>query len=263
MLTPFETAANDALLVWLAVGEKVQDYFMKIIPSLAVLAALGVLGQSPAGVMAADEEGVALAIVYDTSGSMKDPVRDANGRSSPKYIIANRALKAIAKQIQAFATNSPAGGSRKVQAGLFVFSGDSARQAVPFGTYDAAALEDFARRFSNPSGNTPLGNALTLAGQAVLGSPLPRKHVLIITDGMNTAGPKPEETLPALRRKAAQKGSSVSVHFVAFDTDARVFNPVKKLEATVVSASDEKQLNTQLEFIMQRKILLEEEEPKR
>jgi hypothetical protein len=55
----------------------------------------------------------------------------------------------------------------------------------------------------------------------------------------------------------------VSVHFIALDTDAKVFNPVKKQGATVVSASDEKQLNTQLEFIMQRKILLEEEEPKR
>lgn len=236
---------------------------MKIIPSLAVLAALGVLGQSPTHVIAAEEEGVAVAIVYDTSGSMKDPVRDAAGRSSAKYIIANRALLAIAKQIQAFATNSASGAPRKVQAGLFVFSGDSARQAVKFGPFDAAALEGFARRFSNPSGNTPLGNALTLAGQAVLESPLTRKHVLIITDGMNTAGPKPENTLPSLQRKSTDKGTSVSVHFVAFDTDAKTFHPVKKLGATVVSASDEKQLNTQLEFIMQRKILLEEEEPKR
>ena len=249
--------------VSLAVGEKVQTDFMKNIPLLAVLAALGILGQSPTFVVAAEEEGVALAIVYDTSGSMKDSVRDANGRSAPKYTIANRALKAITQQIQTFAANSLSGGARKVEAGLFGFSGDSARQAVPFGPFKAAALEDFARRFSNPNGNTPLGNSLTLAGQAVLESPLPRKHVLIITDGMNTVGPKPEDTLPALRQKAAQKGSSVSVHFVAFDTDAKVFNPVKKLEATVVSASDEKQLNTQLEFIMQRKILLEEEEPKR
>ena len=48
---------------------------------------------------------------------------------------------------------------------------------------------------------------------------------------------------------------------MAFDVDAKVFDPVKKLGATVVGAADEKQLNTQLEFILQRKILLEEEEP--
>jgi hypothetical protein len=236
---------------------------MKIIPSLAVLAALVVLEQGTSRVIAAEEGGVALAIIYDTSGSMKDPVRDANGRSSPKYVIANRALKAVAKQIQTFATNSASGTPRKIQAGLFVFSGESARQAVRFGPFDAAALENFARDFAQPNGNTPLGNSLTLAGQAVLESPLPHKHVLIITDGMNTAGPKPEDVMPALQRKSGQKGTSVSVHFVAFDADAKIFNPVKKLGATVVSAADEKQLNTQLEFIMQRKILLEEEEPKR
>ena len=48
---------------------------------------------------------------------------------------------------------------------------------------------------------------------------------------------------------------------MAFDVDAKQFNSVKKLGATVVGAADEKQLNTQLEFILQRKILLEEEEP--
>jgi hypothetical protein len=36
---------------------------------------------------------------------------------------------------------------------------------------------------------------------------------------------------------------------------------LKKLGATVVSAADEKQLNAQLEYILQRKILLEDEEP--
>jgi hypothetical protein len=39
-----------------------------------------------------------------------------------------------------------------------------------------------------------------------------------------------------------------------------VFSPVKKLGATVVSAANESQLNTQLDYILQRKILLEEEE---
>ena len=42
--------------------------------------------------------------------------------------------------------------------------------------------------------------------------------------------------------------------------DAKVFDPLKKLGATVVGAADEKQLNSQLEFILQRKILLEDEE---
>ena len=233
---------------------------MKIILSLAVLTALVALEQATT-CRAAGEEGVALAIIYDTSGSMHDAVRDSTGRASPKYIIANRALSAVAKQIQAFATSASGPAPRKVEAGLFVFSGESAREAVKFGPFDAAALEQFARNFSTPRGNTPLGNALSVATQKVMSSPLSRKHVLIITDGMNTAGPTPAAVMPKLKQQASEKQMTLSVHFVAFDVDAKVFDSVKKLGATVVGASDEKQLNTQLEYILQRKILLEEEEP--
>jgi uncharacterized protein YegL len=233
---------------------------MKIILSLAVLTDLVTLEQSTTW-RAAGEEGVALAIIYDTSGSMHDSVGDGSGHSSPKYIIANRALEAVAKQIQAFASSTAGPAPRKVEAGLFVFSGDTAREAVKFGPFDAAVLEQFARNFSSPSGNTPLGNALSVATRKVLSSPLSRKHVLIITDGMNTAGKTPAEVMPGLKQEAEKKQTSVSVHFVAFDVDAKVFDSVKKLGATVVGASDEKQLNTQLEYILQRKILLEEEEP--
>ncbi len=228
---------------------------------MAVLTALAILEAVPARSSAAEENGVALAIIYDTSGSMRDNVRDASGRTSPKYIIANRALIAVARQIQAYATNNAAAAPRNIQAGLFVFDHDSAREAVAFGPFDAGKLESFARSFNNPSGNTPLGNALTVASRRVLGSPLPRKHVLVITDGMNTAGPPPSAVLPRLKQQGEQKGRGLSVHFVAFDVDAKVFDPVKKQGATVVGAGDEKQLNSQLEFILQKKILLEEEEP--
>jgi hypothetical protein len=233
---------------------------MKIILSLAVMTTLAVLEQGTT-CRAAEEDGVALAIIYDTSGSMKEPVRDSTGRPAPKYVIANRALTSVAKQIQAFASGGAASAPRKVYAGLFVFSGSTARQAVKFGPFDEAALEEFARTFSSPSGNTPLGNALSVATRTVLDSPLSRKHVLIITDGLNTEGPAPEVVMPGLKRQAEEKRANLSAHFVAFDVAAKQFNAVKKLGATVVGAADEKQLNTQLEFILQRKILLEEEEP--
>src|SRR5208283_848178 len=109
--------------VRLAVGERLR-LNMKIILSLAVMTALAGLEQGTT-CRAAEEDGVALAIIYDTSGSMHDAVRDTSGRSAPKYIIANRALAAVAKQIQAFATSSAGGAPRKVEAGLFVFSGDT------------------------------------------------------------------------------------------------------------------------------------------
>lgn len=228
-----------------------------LIAFCTVVAALS-LGAGQAS--AADEDGVAIAIVYDTSGSMKETVQDESGRPAPKYQVANRALIAIAGRIQAFATNSAAG-PRKINAALFVFQNDKPRRALPFGPFDAEALTRWARGFSNPAGGTPLGNALAVAGRETLGSGLTRKHVLIITDGLNTVGPDPAATLPGLQREAGQKGTSVSVHFVAFDVDAKAFDKVKQLGATVVGAANATQLNEQLGFILEKKILLEEEEP--
>lgn len=226
----------------------------------ALLAGLLFLAAGAGALRAAEAEGVALAIVYDTSGSMKEPVTDANGRKSPKYVIANRALDGITQQLQAFLTNTTAG-PRQVSAALVVFTTDGAREAVPFGPFNAQAFFNWGKTFKNPEGGTPLGRALGKASEVVLASSLPRKHVLIITDGMNTVGPDPASVLPGIRSKAADTGSAISVHFVAFDVDAAQFAGVKKQDATVVSAANESQLNSQLQFILQKKILLEEEEP--
>jgi len=233
---------------------------MKTAPSLALLTVLFLTGSTPVTLRGA-EEGVALAIIYDTSGSMKEPVPDASGGSAPKYVIANRALLAVTRQLQAFASNSVSGSPRKLHAGLFIFQGEHAREVIKLGPFDPSAFESWATHFSSPNGNTPLGNALTTATRAVLDSPMSRKHVLVITDGVNTAGPTPRVVLPRLKQQAEQQHANLSVHFVAFDVDARQFAPLKRLGATVVGAADEKQLDSQLQFILQQKILLEDEEP--
>jgi hypothetical protein len=225
---------------------------MKTVRFIAVLSAVLAIDMVARPSAAAEEEGVALAIVYDTSGSMRETVLDQSGKRSPKYEIANRALIAIARQIETFATNKAT--PRKVDAGLYIFEGQGAKPVVDFGPFKAASFESWARNFNQPTGSTPLGNALNTAGHAVLNSPLSRKHVLVITDGNNTAGPPPASVMPRLKER-------VSVHFVAFDVDAKVFEAVKKQGATVVGAANEAQLNNQLQYILQRKILLEDEEP--
>jgi hypothetical protein len=244
---------------WFGVPESLR-LNMKLTKLIIVPIAMAVLGTIATPACRA-EEGVALAIVYDTSGSMKEPVKDGSGKFSPKYLIANRALIAIANRVQTFATNAPAGGSRKINAGLFVFRQDGPHAAIPLGPFNAAWLTAWAEGFSAPNGGTPLGNTLGAAGNAVLKSGLTRKHVLVITDGMNTVGPAPAATLAKLQQAAGQAQTGLAVHFVAFDVDAKVFAGVKKLGATVVSAANESQLNTQLEFILEKKILLEDEEP--
>ena len=64
------------------------------------------------------------------------------------------------------------------------------------GKFDRAAFDKFAASFNSPNGNTPLGNSLSVAWQAVIAAPGARKHVLVITDGANTEGPKPDKTCP-------------------------------------------------------------------
>lgn len=206
-------------------------------------------------------EGVALAIVYDTSGSMRDAVKDAKGVSTPKYLIANRALVGVTDRIDAF-MSAGAGEPRVCQAALFAFRNGGPREAIKLAPFEPAAFRDFAKTFSSPDGSTPLGNTLATAVRTVLASPLPRKHVLVITDGMNTAGPEPAEVLPGLQSQAQAGHTPFSVHLVAFDVDARIFAPLKRLGVTVVPAADERQLTSQLDFILQKKILLEDEDPK-
>jgi hypothetical protein len=202
-------------------------------------------------------EGVAIAIVYDTSGSMQHPVRDKDGQMAPKYVIASRALNAVLDQIQTAASGP---GSPPIHAALVVFEGNHAAIAIPCGPFKAQPFRDWVRDHGQPKRGTPLGDAVRLAGEAVLKSPQPRKHVLVITDGINTQGPDPTVTMPQLQRQAEQKHASVALHFVAFDVNAAEFNGVKKLGATVVGAADGKQLSEQLQYIVTRKILLEDEE---
>jgi hypothetical protein len=202
---------------------------------------------------------VALAIVYDTSGSMQQKVRDADGKLTPKNIIAARALGAVLDRLQAVASgpnSSPAG----IQVGLVSFQGDTAGLAIKCGPFNPKPFRDWLKQHNTPQRGTPLGDAVRVAGETVLKNPAPRKHVLVITDGVNTKGPDPTSTIPPLLREAKNGNASVSFHFVAFDVNARVFEGVKKMGATVVGAADEKQLGSQLEFILEKKILLEEEE---
>ena len=201
-----------------------------------------------AAAVCADVPQVALAIVYDTSGSMRDAVRDVAGKGAPKYTIGNRALLAVIDRLDKFARTNP----DQLTVGLFVFDGRDGREAVRLRKFDAGELRIWAKSLTAPRGPTPLGPAVQLAVDSLLAIDARQRHVLVITDGENTAGPDPAAVISRLDKKSA-----VSFHFIAFDVNATAFRAIKELGATVVSAADEKELNAQLEFILEEKILLE------
>jgi len=217
------------------------------------------------------EPGIALAFVYDTSGSMSEGVADGKGGQSPKFQVANRAFLAIVEKLRAFVAAPPEGASGGAGAGaapprldtmLVRFEGAGGGVALPLAPFDAAAMRTWIEGFRKPAGPTPLGDALRIAGEAVLGSKVATKHVLLLTDGKNTAGPDPAAVLQRLRQDAERQGVGLSAHFVAFDVDAAEFRDVAALGATLVSASDEAQLKDRMEYILEEKILLEVASPR-
>ena len=217
-----------------------------------VVLLLGAISTAP---LFAAEESVAIAIVYDTSGSMAEKVRGAGGQTEAKYTIASRALDRIVARLEKFTADT----GTKLQVGLFVFSKQSAEAAVPIGPFQPAKLRDWLKDFAKPEGGTPLGNASAEAARALLATKAASRHVLVLTDGQNTLGPPPERTIKDAIDKALKDGNSLFFHFIAFDVNARVFDAIKKQGATVLSASDEKELNDRLSFVLEEKILLEKE----
>ena len=201
-------------------------------------------------------EGVALAVVFDTSGSMKDPVRDRDGKQRPKLEIGLRALRSVIDRIDTFQKTT----ARPVECGLVVFNTPNAKEAVPFGKWNADALRSWAESFRNTQGGTPLGVAVDKAARLAMKSPMAHRHVLVITDGESNVGRSPNVVLPELRKQAEREGKPLAFHFVAFDIKASLFDPLKKEGAGVFSAADAKELETQLSYILERKILLEDEE---
>ena len=117
------------------------------------------------------------------------------------------------------------------------------------------SFTDWARNFNKPGGGTPLGQAIQAARHQLDQSASPRKHILVITDGVSNAGISPDQVVREIRASA----HPIPVYFVAFDVAASVFGPVKAEGATVVSASDEAQLNVEINHILGQKILLEAE----
>jgi hypothetical protein len=143
--------------------------------------------------------------------------------------------------------------------GLFTFADKGAQETVKLGPFDPAALREWLHAFQTPNGATPLGNAIQDATRALWRTKADARHVLAITDGENTVGPKPEQLIPKLQDECLKNGLSVYYHFVAFDVDARAYAGVKKFGATLLGANDEAKLNEQLAFVLEEKILLEKE----
>ena len=218
------------------------------------VAALAINSQAQTNTVPAPTNGIAVCIVYDGSGSMKDLVPGANQQPTPKFVIANKAVGSIIRQLVAFSQDKHV----PVQAGLVYFVDGHIHEGISLVDLTPAtggSFTDWTRKFTQPSGGTPLGLAIQAARHQLDRSSSLHKHILVITDGVSNQGISPDRVVHEIGASA----HPIPVYFVAFDVAAKVFAPAKAEGATVVSASNEAQLNVEINHILGQKILLEAE----
>ncbi len=206
--------------------------------------------------LVAPVEGIAAAILMDTSGSMKDRVDDAGKQAVPKIEIARRAAIDCVTQFEEFSRRNP---ERKVLVGVYEFSSrehqPSCRRVVPLGPPNSAFAAAAVNAMS-PSGGTPIGNAIILAKLDLDSTGMTRRHILVVTDGENNVGYSPGDVANALGRIPEEERAAI--YFVAFDVKAEKFNSVRDAGGLVLAASSGPDLKQTLEYILSGKILVEQ-----
>jgi von Willebrand factor type A domain len=204
---------------------------------------------------AESKEGLAAAIVIDVSGSMDETVKGQKGSPEKKIEIARRTALEAVDQFVSYAKEHP---DEPVLLGVYEFSrrrGDpDCRPIVPMGPPDreraAAAIVKL-----DADGGTPIGQAMITAKKELDGTGLTHRHLLLVTDGENTDGVRPERVAEAINRRP--DAERPAIYFVAFDIEASRFNAVKNAGGLVLSAATANELSSTLDSLLRGKILVE------
>jgi hypothetical protein len=189
--------------------------------------------------------GAAVAILVDTSGSMKER---APGDSRPKYVVAQEALEAMLDATDAFVKRRP---DFPIKIGIYSFS-SSVHRRRPIQPYDRDALRAAIDDLPRPGGGTAIGEAMREARPDLYRAGVFRKYLLVVTDGENTHGRAPDLVAREIFRKSE---GTVQTYFVAFDTSPDKFAFLKDVGGDVIGAGSGPALRTALDGIYQGKIL--------
>ena len=198
---------------------------------------------------AAVEEGLgaAVAILVDTSGSMKEP---APGDSRAKFQVAQEAIEAMLDATDAFVAKRP---DFPIKIGIYSFS-SGVRTLRSIQPYDRAAIRATLANLPRPGGGTAIGDAMREARPDLYRAGVFRKYLLVVTDGENTSGRDPADVARDIFRKSE---GAVQVYFVAFDTSPEKFAFLKEAGGDVIGAGTGVELRRALDGIYQGKILAE------
>jgi Mg-chelatase subunit ChlD len=192
--------------------------------------------------------GAAVAILIDTSGSMKAPAPGGDGR--PKYEVARDALEAMLDATDAFIAKRP---DFPIKIGVYSFS-SNVRRLQPIAPYNRDELRRTLASVPRPGGGTAIGEALAAARPDLYRAGVFRKYLLVVTDGENTSGRPPDQVV---REIFAKSDGGVQTYFVAFDTSPGVFGFLKEAGGDVFGAGTGDELRKALDGVYQGKILAE------
>jgi Mg-chelatase subunit ChlD len=191
--------------------------------------------------------GAAVAILVDTSGSMRDM---APGESRAKHVIAREALEAMLDATDSFVAKRP---DFPIKVGVYSFS-SGVSTVLPLQRYDRAIVRAALNRLPRPGGGTAIGEAMRSARPDLYRAGVFRKYLLVVTDGENTAGRHPNDVARDIFRKSE---GAVQTYFVAFDTSPEKFSFLKDVGGDVIGANNSAELRTALDGIYQGRILAE------
>jgi Mg-chelatase subunit ChlD len=204
---------------------------------------------APATYQAEVEEGLgaAVAILIDTSGSMRD---EAPGDSRPKYVVARDALAAMLDATDAFVARRP---DFPIKIGIYSFS-SHVRTLHAMQPYHRDTIRQVLSSVPGPGGGTAIGDAMREARPDLYRAGMLRKYILVVTDGDNTSGRSPEQVARDIWRRSE---GAVQVYFVAFDTSPEKFAFLKSAGGDVIAAGTGVELRQALDGIYQGRILAE------
>ncbi len=185
--------------------------------------------------------GAAVAILVDTSGSMRD---------DNKYAVAKESLETMLAATDAFVAKRP---DFPIKIGLYSFASDVSTQ-LPIQLYNRDAVRAALKRLPSPGGGTAIGNAMRSARPDLYRAGVFRKYLLVVTDGENTTGRSPERVAREIFQKSE---GAVQIYFVAFDTSPEKFAFLKDVGGDVFGAGNSAELRTALDGIYQGRILAE------
>ena len=192
--------------------------------------------------------GAAVAILIDTSGSM----REKAAGDSPAQVCRRaggdrgdaRRHRRVRRQASGFSDQD-----RHLQ-----FLEQRADAAADSALRSRRDPRRRSTRLPRPGGGTAIGEALREARPDLYRAGVFRKYLLVVTDGDNTSGRDPESVAREIFSKSQ---GAVQVYFVAFDTTPQKFAFLKEVGGDVIGAGTGEELHKALDGIYQGKILAE------